>query len=111
MNQRIYDELKRVAKAQRTITYSEIAPLAGLDMENPDDRNRIATILDEISRHEHAQGRPLLSAVVVHKGEGSPGDGFFKMARAVGAMLPGDDRLTFFACELGRVHEAWRAER
>ncbi len=36
MHQAIYEELQRVAKAQRVTAYSEIAPLAGLDMANPD---------------------------------------------------------------------------
>lgn len=108
MHTGIYEQLKTVARAKGTIHYSDIAPLAGLDMELQEDRNRIAAILDEISRHEHDEGRPLLSAVVVHKGEETPGDGFFKMARSVGVMLPGDRRMTFFARELGRVHDAWR---
>jgi len=108
MHEQIYARLQVVARAQRTITYSEIAPLAGLDMERQEDRDRIAAILDEISRHEHAEGRPLLSAVVVHKGDGTPGDGFFKMARSVEVMQASDDRVTFFARELGRVHDAWR---
>ena len=108
MHEQIYERLQAVARDQRTVHYSEIAPLAGLDMERPEDRNRIAAILDEISRHEHANGRPLLSAVVVHKGDGTPGDGFFKMARSVGAMHPGEDRVAFFAHELSRVHDAWQ---
>jgi len=112
MHQQIYEELKRVAKEQRTITYGEIAPLAGLDMGRAEDRNSIAEILDEISRHEHEQGRPLLSAVVVHAQGGDsggvPGTGFFTMAKSVG-LYRGGDRVTFFALELGRVHKAWKS--
>ena len=43
-------------------TYSDIAPLAGLDMGSQDDRNSIAEILGEISRHEYMLGYPMLSA-------------------------------------------------
>jgi len=63
MHEAIYQRLIEVARARRTIHYSEIAPLADLDMESPADRNRIAAILDEISRHEHDHGRPLLSGL------------------------------------------------
>src|SRR5690606_12441124 len=108
MHEAIYERLIEVAKAAATTSYSDIAPMADLDMDSQADRNAIATLVDEISRHEHEQGRPLLSAVVVHKGEGTPGNGFFEMARSVGVMKPGDDRVTFFARELGRVHDIWR---
>ena len=108
MHQAIYERLIEVAKKKEIINYSDIAPMADLDMESPEDRNAIAGILDAISRHEHAERRPLLSSVVVHKGDRMPGDGFFKMARSVGVMKPGEDRATFFARELRRVHDAWR---
>ena len=49
MTRDIYERLKEVARAGRTITYGEIAPVAELDMSNPADRNEIATILDTIS--------------------------------------------------------------
>ena len=58
MTRDIYERLKEVARAGRTITYGEIAPMAELDMSNPADRNKIATILDTISAREHEQGRP-----------------------------------------------------
>jgi hypothetical protein len=111
MHPEIYERLIEVAKSETTITYGEVAPMAGLDMGNVGDRAEISRILDEISRHEHVNGRPLLSAVVVHAptdgGGGTPGIGFFKMARAVGAHKNKDD-VTFFAAELGRVHRQWR---
>ena len=111
MHEPIYEELKRVARAQTLTTYAAIAPMADLDMSLAEDRNRIAVILDEISRHEHEHGRPMLSAVVVH-GEGGeaagvPGQGFFTLARDLGLQQDEDD-VTFFARELGRVHDEWR---
>ena len=110
MHQEIYEKLKQIAKNQTIVFYSQIAPLANLDMERSDDRNKIAEILDEISHHEHSQGRPLLSAVVVHShgqdGGGIPGLGFFKMAKAL--KLQGrEDNVTFFAQELIKVHRTW----
>lgn len=110
MHQGIYEELKRVASAGRTTYYSDVAPLAGLDMSLQEHRTRIGTLLDEISRFEHDQGRPLLSVVVVQKGENMPSKGFFKLARSLA--LPGTaDTVVFYLSELKRTHEAWKASR
>lgn len=111
LNRPIYDELKRVAREQRTTTYSEIAHLAGLEMENQDDRNRMGEILGKISTYEHQDGRPMLTAVVVHKHDNMPGDGFFELAQRLGLMPRGEDRLAFFARELTRVLRLWRPAR
>lgn len=110
MHQGIYAELKRVAKEQRYTTYSDIAPLAKLDMEEPADRVEIGQLLDEISRFEHSQGRPMLSATVIHRDDNIPGQGFFKLARQLG-LYRGGDEFMFFIDELKRVHAYWeRAE-
>ena len=107
MHTAIYERLKAVAKAGSVITYGEIAPLADLDMANPDDRNRISEILDEISIYEHQQGHPLLSTVVILRDDNIPGQGYFKMARRVGVYRGNDDFL-FFHNELRRVHDFWK---
>lgn len=65
MHEEIYEKLREVAREGKTVAYSELAPLAGLSMKSPADRNRIAQILDDINRHEHDQGRPMLTAVVI----------------------------------------------
>jgi len=106
MHRAIYDKLRLIAKAGVVTTYSEIAPLAGLDMSLPDDRNRIREILGEISTAEHAEGRPLLSAVVVHRDNNMPGHGFFTLAKQLGLHRGGDD-FGFFIRELRRVHDCW----
>jgi len=106
MTRDIYERLKEVARAGRTITYGEIAPMAELDMSNPVDRNEIAAILVAISTTEHQEGRPLLSAVVVRSDTRYPGKGFFKLAQDLGIYDRSDD-LAFFVQELARVHEYW----
>ena len=103
----IYDELRRVAKDGGITRYSDVAPLANLDMDSPEDRNRIADILDEISRCEYADGKPLLSAVVIRKDTNIPGRGFFELAKSL--RLPGvDDDVLFWVKEVQRVHDYWR---
>ena len=107
MHKAIYEKLKAVAKAQDLTSYAEIAPLAGLDMEKPDDRNKLAEILGEISTHEHEQKLPLLSAVVILKGQNIPGQGFFNLAKELG-VYTGHDNLKYFIQELRKVHDYWK---
>lgn len=106
MTRGIYERLKEVARAGETITYSEIAPMADLDMSSQADRTEIGRILGAISTREHEDGRPLLSAVVVLSNIGYPGKGFFTLAQELG-IYDGSDDLAFFVQELARVHEYW----
>jgi hypothetical protein len=107
MQNAIYEQMKAIATAGSVTTYSEIAPLAALDMSNPDDRNKISEILDDISMFEHEQHHPLLSTVVIHKDNNMPGQGYFKMARRAG-VYEGSDDFLFFINELRRVHDFWK---
>ena len=102
----VREKIIDAARAQRTINYGDIAPLLGLDMGDPADRVRIGHILGEISKEEHAAGRPMLSVVVTLKGEGRPGHGFFELALELG-LTKGADEETFFIRELTRVFQYW----
>lgn len=106
MHDEIHEKLKEVARARTVTYYSDIAPLAGLDMDLPPDRYEIGAILDDINRHERELGRPMLSAVVVHKESLMPGQGFFTLARALGLFV-GNDRDKFYIEELRKVHDYW----
>jgi hypothetical protein len=112
MNESIYNKLLEVARPGKTVPYSEVAQIVELDMGTADHRAQMATLLDEISSFEHEHGRPLLSAVVVHgqggEAAGTPGGGFFKLAARLKAQKASDN-VTFFAKELGRVHDYWKA--
>ena len=110
INQKIYERLKEVAINGELVTYGEIAPLAILNMENPDDRNKLAQILGNISNHEHAQGRPMLSAVVVLAETGYPGDGFYTLARELGLHHERKEfeDLDFFVQEMKKVYACWK---
>jgi len=106
MNEIIYQELMKIARKKTVTYYSDIAPLAGLNMDLPEDRVRIGQLLDDINHDEHTNGRPLISAVVVHKGALRPGEGFFKMAKDWG-IFKGNDSDTFYIQELRKVHDYW----
>ena len=106
VNQKLYGRLCEVARRSRVIGYGEAAPLVGLDMAKPGHRRRMYIMLEQISRHEHALGRPLLSAVVIHLNRNTPGNGFFTLATEL-RLFRGRCRLTYFVNELRRVHDYW----
>ena len=101
----IYEEIKAIAKDRDRgyVNYGEIAPLVGLDMEQPEDRRRIGAILDRINRVEHRAGRRLLSAVVTLKDANIPGTGFFNLAKELRRQPPNEDDLLFWVEEFQRV--------
>ncbi len=105
-NHDIREELVRVARNRGYINYSDVAPLAGLNMDLAYDRNQIADILDGISQAEHNAGRPLLSAVVIRRDMNMPGKGFFALAKRLGLLREGDN-LEYWLAELRRVHDHW----
>ena len=112
MHEAIYEKLKEVARSQKLISYTELNEELnlGLNFENPSDRNLIGGWLGEISEFEVSQGRPMLSAIVVHK-EGQsykdPGGGFYKWARHLGR-YHGEYDYIFWATEVKEVHDEYR---
>lgn len=112
MNQTLYDELVRLARARSLAAYSDVSPLIGLSMENERDRDEIARILGEIAVHEHSEGRPMLTALIIHRGnDNNPGEGFFSIAHELGIYNGRRDqiaRLTFWTNQVTDVHNHWR---
>lgn len=111
MNATLYNELVRLAQNNLLAAYSEVAPLIGLSMDSEEDRNEIARLLGEIAVHEHEAGRPMLTALVVHKGnDNNPGEGFFSIAHDLG-LYSGSrdpmDRLIFWSNQVTEVHNHW----
>ena len=106
MHEQIHERLKEVARARTVTYYSDIAPMAGLNMDFQSDRNEIGAILDDINRREHQMDRPMVSAVVVHKGNLKPGKGFFTLARELG-LFTGSDEDKFYIEELRKVYDYW----
>ncbi|MGQ4584276.1 hypothetical protein [Lysobacter sp. F60174L2] len=107
----LYEELVRLAKANKLAAYSEVAPLIGLDMSNDQDRDEIARRLGDIVFYENEHGRPMLTALVVHYGnDNNPGEGFFSAAEKLelykGSRNP-IHRLTFWANQVRLVHNHW----
>jgi len=110
MHQKLYKRLIAVARQPNVTRYSDIAPLARLDMHSAADRLTIGKLLGEISTFEHQQGHPLLSAVVILKVKNIPGQRFFKLARELGR-YHGSNDFMFFVQELRRVHDYWQSTK
>jgi integrase len=105
MNAVVYSMLGEAAMNERLLSYTDVGNAVGLDMNNPDDRDRLSEILDEVSLSEHKNGSPLLSVVVIRADMGRPGKGFFKMAKSAG-LYNGKtdlDEAVFFAREFQRA--------
>lgn len=106
---RLYARLVTVARQpDGTIAYSEVGALIGLDMENPADRNELSELLEEIVRAEVAEGRPMLSSVVIYKDGSGLGQGFFKLARELGRARADEEDYVVHARELKVTYAAWR---
>ncbi len=107
----VREHLINIARQKETIQYQELSELCrlGLDMNNPQHRVEIGEILDEISKHEHENNRPLLSAVVATDST-IPGNGFYELAKELGLYSGSTetDRLIFWVEELKKVYDFWK---
>ena len=111
MHTGIYNRLVELARDRRLTTYSDIAPLAGLSMEIDEDRERMSQLLGEIVLHEVGAGRPMLTAIVVHRGgDNNPGEGFFAIATELNRFSGSRQqmpRLEFWTRQVQDVHTHW----
>jgi hypothetical protein len=114
MNEQVRGYLIQVARspARTPVTYSQVNQNCGLglDFEFQTDRNEIGRILGEIGTYEFNNGRPILSALVVHQGEPADhGVGFYNLCDSLGV---GDarrlrDRLFGYE-EMTRCFDYWQ---
>lgn len=93
--------VERVARQRGTITYGELAREIEVMSLAPNGK-LLEGILTQVARREDAQGRGLLSIVVVNKEDGMPGDGFFALARDRGYQFDSDEE--FFRDHLEVVY-------
>jgi hypothetical protein len=104
--------LQQVARREATIAYSDLTgEMARAGLVELDPRGSpLAGMLGQISTLEHEEGRPMVSAVVVHKdGDAAPGPGFWNFARKLGldAGTGPHAELEFWTQELGRCYAYW----
>jgi hypothetical protein len=96
-------ELWRTASVRRTMTYGEaVALIRNLIVLDPHD-HVFHEMLVQISVEEDANGRGMLSAIVVHSNDGQPGKGFFDLARQLDRDI--SDSLACWVREVNRLYE------
>lgn len=103
----IYLILKKAAINKRSVTYSRLASVAGLNMDYQIDRNKLGEILGNISTNEHLNNRPLLSVVAWFSGKAEPSKGFYNLAENLGLYSSKQDKDKFFIDELNKVYKYW----
>ena len=105
----VYCKLIHTAKAGNTIHYEDIAQIMGLPLSGNYMAREVGEMLGVISTIEHFLGRPMLSAVVVRKDTGEPGDGFFELAENLGKFNPNSQqkKSSFWQQELQNVYNTW----
>jgi len=97
--------LTECARRRQMIVYSDLVKkIRAIAIHHNDPR--LFHFLGEISTEEFEAGRPLLTALVVHKsGDMQPGPGFFELAERLG--LDTSDIVKFWIEEMKRVFAAW----
>lgn len=93
-----------VARRGNLIYYSELVKKIKSCVLEPHG-SPLAHMLGEISSEEDDKGRWLLTAIVVRKEDGMPGQGFVDLAKSRGRNVK--DRETFWTEEVRKVHDVW----
>jgi hypothetical protein len=106
---RLYQRLIVAARDGSTLTYSEAGAPAEMSMRVPRDRALIGQMLTTISQREARAGRPMLSSIVVHKGEGSLGTGFFQLGQELEQVHRGEGARTFERRQQAATFEYWQS--
>jgi len=104
----IYDVLKEIARAKDIITYIELAHRVGLPTPSAIGDafpGFIGEVRGEISANEVGKGRPMISAIVVNKDTGMPGQGFYNLARNLGRYRGNDEQT--WVDEVKAVYKFW----
>jgi hypothetical protein len=77
------EAIRTIVHKGSTISYSELAANIRSIAFDPHDHG-FHYLLGQISVEEDAAGRGMLSALVVHKLDGMPGEGFWDLAQTLG---------------------------
>ena len=86
MEKEIRIKLIELARNKTPWTYSQLNEQLqlGFNFKNGYDRELIGEFLGDISMYEHQKGRPLLSALIIHKSsDKEQGNGFYKLCSEI----------------------------
>lgn len=108
MNRELRQRLIEAARSEdEFVHYDEVADILGICHDRLDHSYEMNHALEEISTYEQEHGRPMLTAVVVHKDDMMPGKGFFELARRLDKLSRGQDADEFYFAELAAVRRYW----
>jgi hypothetical protein len=109
----VTQELEKLARRRKTVTYEPIMAKIGLDWHVPADRAAIGAILGTISTRTWAEKTVLLTALVHRKTAGvtRPGPGFFELAEHlnVESVRPWETKNELVENEMKAVWDAYAA--
>ena len=95
----VYAGVVRAAVDGRLVAYSDLLP---------DDPRHVGIHLYAIADYEHAHRRPPLTALVVRKHGGRPGQGFSVVADQIGYRRPGESDADVWERACAEVFDYWR---
>ena len=101
----ILPEVAKGEREERFISYKELME----EMGGP-GRCYIGEVLEEVCLREHQEGRPLLSAIVVHSNDRLPGDAFWKLSVVPANIRSGTGKVKkkFWEEECKKVWQQWK---
>lgn len=103
--------LIEVAKGRRLTTYTDLSTelvnrtgYARFDYNLDRDQAAVGALLGEVTDRTLHEFGSMLSALVVQKGTGDPGEGFYRFARKLGLLPPGVEKFEFFQAQVASIH-------
>lgn len=110
MLSRVRAVLIEAAQQRLVVSYGQLGARVGLDLDDPPARNALSELLGRISQQEVAEGRPMLSSLVVQAESQAPGSGFISLAQLLGVAKPGDDPDVVAFRQMEATWQAWSPE-
>ena len=107
MNERLYNEIRKVANGKSKTSYKDVASSCDIPFKTSNDRKTFFKELNEICIFENSNKRPMICSVVVKKSDGMPGDGFFELARKLGVWDGKTEKERFIENETKKVWKYW----
>ncbi len=103
----IREILVKLAKIPHTIYYSDLVEnITTISLEP--HSYALFQILGEISKDEDHGHRGMLSALVINRDTGIPGQGFFDLSEKLGKGISDKDKC--WITELNKVHAYWQSK-
>ncbi|OBG42932.1 hypothetical protein [Mycolicibacterium fortuitum] len=109
------DYLVEVAKSRGLTNYTDLSAelvnrtgYARFDYNLDRDQAAIGALLGQVTDGTLDDAGTMLSALVVQKATGDPGEGFYRFARKLGLLRPGVEKFEFFQAQVALVHEKYK---